>query len=457
LYSIAQAILFLMGLLVISLSLLFTVPSFSRLEVRAGIAGLVGALCGALLLAAAWMPFPGKPVLAGTLVVVGIMAGLILAIPLGQVQRVKERPSARVDERTIMFARRRLVPGMPQYETYYREHPEQKDFDDRIRAMPGLLSSDTPMADPLLFAAANAGFFLADSLRASVDGPVASRRTSLSPEIVSQYLKQLAHYFGARNSGIAEVKDYQVYSHIGRGSGTYGEAIALNHRFVIVFTFEMAEEMVRTAPRAEEAMETAHQYSEAAQTAIQVAAWIRGMGYEARAHIDGNYRLILPLAGRDAGLGEIGRMGLLMTPDLGPRVRLSAVTTTMPLIAGLPGDSPAVLDFCQICQKCAENCPSRAIPMGPRQEMMGALRWKIDAEKCFQYWNTVGTDCGRCLMVCPYSHANDPAHNLMRWLIARSGVARRLALRLDDWVYQRKPQSRPGPGWTRSHLRRQAD
>jgi reductive dehalogenase len=217
----------------------------------------------------------------------------------------------------------------------------------------------------------------------------------------------------------------------------------------LVFTFEMAEEMVCTAPRAQEVMETAHQYSEAAQTAVQMAAWIRATGYEARAHIDGNYRLILPLAGRDAGLGEIGRMGLLMTPDLGPRVRLSAVTTTLPLVPDRPGDNLAMLDFCLICRKCAENCPGRAIPLDDRREIDGALRWKINAEKCFQYWNTVGTDCGRCMQVCPYSHADAPAHNLMRWLVARSGVARRLALRLDDWIYRRKPHSRPGPRWTR--------
>ena len=45
---------------------------------------------------------------------------------------------------------------------------------------------------------------------------------------------------------------------------------------------------------------------------------IRRLGYPARAHIDGNYRVIAPLVARDAGLGEIGRMGLLMTPRSRP-------------------------------------------------------------------------------------------------------------------------------------------
>jgi len=54
------------------------------------------------------------------------------------------------------------------------------------------------------------------------------------------------------------------------------------------------------------------------------------------------------------------------------------------------------------------------------------------------------------MMVCPYSHATDVTHNLMRFAIARSGAARRLALLVDDWVYLRKPKSRPGPAWTRN-------
>lgn len=447
--TIAQITLLLISLLILCLSLLFAIPSFIRRETRAGVAGLAGALLGISLLVIALVRLPGSPLLAGILVGLGIVGLILLLLPTGRMERYNERPATQVDERTIMFARWRLKPGTPQYESYYRQHPEHLASDQVIPTLPGLLSPHAPLAEPRAFAAADAGFFLAEALREAVDGPVAPTRQELSPQAASIYLKHLARYFGAQNCGIAAVQPYQVYSHIGRGSGVYGAPVVLGHPYVLVFTFEMAEEMVRTAPRAPETMETARQYSEAAQTAVQVAAWIRAMGYEALAHIDGNYRLILPLAGRDAGLGEIGRMGLLMTPDLGPRVRLSAVTTTLPLVPDAPGDSPAVLDFCRICRKCAENCPARAIPTDDRREIDGALRWQIDAEACFRYWNTVGTDCGRCLQVCPYSHASDPAHNLMRWFVARSGVARRLALRLDDWIYRRKPTVQPGPRWTR--------
>jgi len=446
--AVVWIILAVTGLLTLIISLLFAFPSFWRYEIRAGLIGLAGAGLGVALVAAALLPWTAKPYMAGLLVILGIGFLLLFHLPLGSVERGNERPSTQFDERAIMFSRIRLIPGTPHYEQYYSEHPEHKEIDDVIRALPGLLSPDTPMADVLSFAAANAAFFHAESIRDAVDGPVAPTPVTINPGTSANYVKNLGRYFGAHKTGITEVKNYHIYSHNGRGSGEYGAPILLNHPYVIVFTFEMAEEMVRTAPKAPEVMETARQYSEAAKSAVQIAAWIRELGYEARAHIDGNYRLILPLVGRDSGLGEIGRMGILMTPDLGPRVRLSAVSTTMPLACDSRGDNKAVLDFCRNCKKCAENCPGQAIPLEERQEIDGALRWKINAEKCFHYWNVVGTDCGRCMMVCPYSHANDPAHNLMRWLVGRSGAVRRLAFHLDNWVYGRKPKTRPGPEWT---------
>ncbi|MEJ2556870.1 MAG: 4Fe-4S dicluster domain-containing protein, partial [Anaerolineae bacterium] len=105
------------------------------------------------------------------------------------------------------------------------------------------------------------------------------------------------------------------------------------------------------------------------------------------------------------------------------------------------------IDFCRICKKCAENCPSRSIPLGDRAEINGALRWRVNSDSCFRYWNLIGTDCGRCMAVCPYSHPDNPAHNLVRWAIRQSGLARRAALWMDDVFYGRKPAPRPAPGW----------
>ena len=247
--------------------------------------------------------------------------------------------------------------------------------------------------------------------------------------------------------GIAELQPYHVYSHIGRGSGEYGAPITLTHRYAISFSVEMHHAMVGTGPAAPTVLESARQYVEAAKIAVELGNLVRSQGYPARAHIDGNYRVIAPLVARDAGLGEIGRMGLLMTATLGPRVRLGVVTTDLPLVPDDRSDDTSIIDFCRLCKKCADVCPVRAIPQDDRKEIDGVLRWRINADLCYRYWCAVGTDCGRCMAVCPYSHPNNAMHNLARWAVQRSGVARRTMLWLDDLFYGRIPPPMPAPSW----------
>ena len=119
------------------------------------------------------------------------------------------------------------------------------------------------------------------------------------------------------------------------------------------------------------------------------------------------------------------------------------VTTDLPLVSDVPFQDHTTLDFCLHCRKCAESCPSRALPFDdPVKDEGGVLRWKIDAEACFTLWSKLGTDCARCMAVCPYSHPDSVSHNLLRAAIRRSAVARRASLWLDDLFYGRKPRPR---------------
>ncbi len=376
--------------------------------------------------------------------VIGITTlGIILFFLPGKKPSLeKNLPPVQVDEREVIFARARLEPGSENYQSYYRDHPEHQQPDDAARIQPGLLNPAARFTDPTHSAAAAGSFFLTDSMREAVDGDVSDQRFASSDLELTIMVKKLARYYGALDCGIAELQPAHIYSHIGRGSGRYGDPIHLEHPFGIVFTVEMDFEMTGSAPYAPVTMESGRQYVETARVAVQLAAAIRELGYPARAHIDGNYRVIAPLVARDAGLGEIGRMGLLMTPRLGPRVRVGVVTTSMPLVADEYISDLSTLDFCQICKKCADNCPSQAIPYGERAISSGVLRWKISAESCYHYWTVVGTDCGRCMAVCPYSHPDHWVHNLVRWGIRRSWAFRRAALFLDDFFYGRKPGSR---------------
>ena len=401
------------------------------------------------------LPVPFRLALLGAALLAMIVAGILFLLPIGRVERGQDVPRSPIDERDTMFARADLKPGSANYEAYYTLHPENKPADDKTRALPGLLSPDASEANPLVFAATAATFDMIETLQDAIDGaPTSTLATAAASDAqaMAAYVKGLAYYWGACAVGITGLKPYHIYSHVGRGRAEYGAPVTLNHRHAIVFAVEMDHAMVNTAPAAPTLLESARQYANAAQIAIQVANFARAQGYPARAHIDGNYRVVAPLVARDAGLGEIGRMGLLMTPALGPRVRLGVVTTDLPLSPDVRQEDRSVLDFCQVCRKCAENCPVRAIPFGDREEIDGALRWRINQDVCYRYWCSTGTDCARCMAVCPYSYPCSPLHNLVRWAVRRSGAARRAVIRLDRVFYGHSPARQPAPSWVPAPL-----
>jgi len=418
----------------------FCIVSVREREPRAARMAALLAVAGSLpFFVAAALPHSIRIGVLAAIVIAGLVAIVLWQLPIGSSHHGNGRAERRVDERDVMFARARLRPGSPEYEAYYAMRPENKEGDDRTRSLPGLLSLDAAKADPVVFATAEASFAVCDALREEVDGAVApDRRERPAPEMTA-IVKRLALHLGARDVGVAELRPYHIYSHVGRGTGTWGEEIRLDHRWAIAFTVEMDYAAMRCAPEAPVVAESARQYVESAKIAIQVASMIRSLGYPARAHIDGNYRVIAPLVARHAGLGEIGRIGILMTPDLGPRVRLGVVTTSLPLEADVSTDDLSVIDFCTVCKKCAAVCPSRSIPLGGRTPIDGGHRWAIGADACFRYWNAIGTDCGLCMTVCPYSHPDNLAHNVVRGAIRRSGAARRAALWMDDLFYGRRP------------------
>jgi epoxyqueuosine reductase len=169
-----------------------------------------------------------------------------------------------------------------------------------------------------------------------------------------------------------------------------------------------------------------------------VATFIRGLGY--RAIPSGNDTgPTVPLA-LAAGLGELGRMGLLITEEFGPRVRLCKVFTDLPL--AFDDYRPfGVTEFCKSCKKCAKHCPSRAISNdGPTMQgpslsnHSGVEKWYIDPEKCFMFWVKNWMDCNNCVRVCPFNKLPGKLHEFVRYSIRNFPVFNRLWLYLDDLV-----------------------
>ncbi len=345
-----------------------------------------------------------------------------------------------------MFSRRELQPGTGKYDNYYKRQPENKAPDDNFKTKPGLLKPGTVHYNPFHFAASESSFETIERLQGMVDGHVAETQVNTSPREITGFIKSWSQKLGALDCGITKLEDYHLYSVGGRGE-RYDMPISSSHSFAIAVTVEMDKTMIDSAPTGSIVMESGQQYLNSGAIAIQLAQFIRNIGYDARAHIDGNYLVVCPLVARDAGLGEIGRMGLLMTPKHGPRVRIAVVTTDLLLLTDQRMDGQHMISFCHMCKKCAAACPSDAISYENQKEIDGVKRWQISSEACYTMWCTLGTDCGRCISVCPFSHPDNVSHNFIRWGIRKSYIFRKLAMLMDDLVYGKKPPVADLPDW----------
>ncbi len=339
-----------------------------------------------------------------------------------------------------MFARMARREGAPAYKEYYGRRPELKRIDDRIRKMPMLGQPGGRYYDSVISPEADRYFEAIREIEPDA-GQVASWADSLrAADRPDPIIRQLLLELGAVAVGIAPLERPYIYTNKGRLDEDYGCEIDLDHPHAIVFLVEMDHTEMARAPLAETLRESARQYYRAAEMGMTVEAALKAAGYSAKAHYDAHYDVILPPLAVLAGLGEVGRNNILIADRYGSRVRIGAVTTNAPLEEDRPislGAGP----FCEACQKCAENCPSRALSTGDRERVRGVLRWTTDVERCYGYWRTAGTDCGICMAVCPFSHQNNWFHNLVRGIIRRAPRTARFFLMCDDLTYGREWRS----------------
>ena len=296
----------------------------------------------------------------------------------------------------------------------------------------------------------------------------------LSGQDVTSIIKKVALFYGASLVGVTELDHRWVYSKAfvrGDRSDGYRDGIGIyddpskknleipvefddidqpvknikdrkfiiprSMRYVIAMAIEMESDSIEHGTTCLGAAATGNGYSRMAQTAGTLAEFIRVLGYNA-IPMGNDTALSIPIA-IDAGLGELGRNGLLITPRYGPRVRLCKVITDLPLVV----DSPirfGVTEFCEVCGKCARLCPSGAIIEGKRNydahdmsNNPGVFKWPVKMLKCYTLWRQNGSDCSNCITVCPFNKPDSWLHQAARILIgARSGALNKFILKLDD-------------------------
>ncbi len=253
--------------------------------------------------------------------------------------------------------------------------------------------------------------------------PKGSKIDKVDPHDLNSQIKKMAAVFGASLCGICKIDNRWIYSSAFKGDKDGGKSEAIDFpnecTHAIALAFEMDYDAIGTSPAHPSSVAVGLGYSQMAYTSGLLAQYIRGLGYKAIP--SGNDTgLSVPIA-IDAGLGEIARNGLLVTPEFGPRVRLAKIFTDLPLIPDEPIEF-GVWDFCIICEKCADKCPSKSIMKGlptgepfDRSNQSGILKWNIQAKKCLSFWASNGTDCSNCIRVCPFNKPKGALHDFVRF------------------------------------------
>lgn len=362
----------------------------------------------------------------------------------------------RADARDILSYRAELVPGTERYAAYYRMHPGWEENDKKFRHFPTAEARHKRReslfsGEPLAFALSNA-CKVAYLLGGKDPGTVSENRVELNPEAAAKNIKGVARYFGADLVGICELNPAWVHSHSGGDFDGlhWGEPINITHRYAIAIAahhnFEMllAGRGVGICPTIE-TNDVA--FSRVTVPTIRLASYIRALGYPAEAHTMSSKLNAVAIA-VDAGLGEVGRNGILITKEYGPAVRINVVTTDLPMTVDSPVDI-GVQNFCARCFKCADTCSSGAISRRDKEVIRGVKLWPVNNELCYFMRASQGGEpvCFNCLSACPWTKPHNFIHQSAAWLVARFALARTFFIWLDDILYGKRPRQHPFPKW----------
>src|SRR5205823_175969 len=203
-----------------------------------------------------------------------------------------------------------------------------------------------------------------ENLNKAPKGDVSPDRVEVTdPEAMSEHIKRVAKYMGADVVGIAQAHPTMMY-----GGGRYSEdgttTVAaseqegpeeLCRRYPYLIVASQAWDYDKLQAHRHFIGDAAYHVSQMRTNVIMKAleAYIRELGYTAlRATANPQ------AAALAAGMGELGRNGMLISEKFGARVHMpNTIQTDLPLAPGKPADL-GVTDFCAICRKCAITCPT---------------------------------------------------------------------------------------------------
>ena len=265
------------------------------------------------------------------------------------------------------------------------------------------------------------------------DGAVTGPASQSDPARNAANLKATSYFLGADAAGLSACPDWAWYSHDATGT-----AVTPPHDQALSMIIDQGYDTMEGSSGDDwiAVAQSMRAYLRFSVLGGIIAQHLRNLGYKAKAHTVMDGDVLQPPLLLLAGLGEVSRIGeVILNPYLGPRLKSGAVTTTLPVTHDKPIDF-GLQKFCEVCNKCARECPSGAITAGPKTMFNGYEIWKSDSQKCATYriTNQGGSMCGRCMKTCPWNLEGLFAEAPFRWAASTIPAAAPALARLDDMV-----------------------
>jgi len=227
----------------------------------------------------------------------------------------------------------------------------------------------------------------------SINKNTKSPDNSITKEQLSDFVK-FAESLGIKQIGYTKIPRELIF-----------KERAIRYDNAIVLIKEMDKEKIAKAPSIETFRTVFETYDTLGIVTNKLTDYLRKNNFYAQAsHPLGGLVLYPPLA-QKAGLGKLGKHGLLITPQFGARQRISAIFTS---IENLPitdnNEHDWISQFCDSCNKCIKKCPPKAILDEPIIHP-SKRETHIIRSKCLPYFNE-NKGCSICLKECVFSYSD---------------------------------------------------
>jgi ferredoxin len=154
----------------------------------------------------------------------------------------------------------------------------------------------------------------------------------------------------------------------------------------------------QTAPSGPAEAAALSTYRREGEAGAALADFIRSLGYRAQIHSPNDASCAAIPMHVQAGLGQLGANGQLLSPYFGSRGRIMMISTDAVVTYDEPKDF-GIHAFCQKCQVCVNRCPGRALQK-EKVWWRGAEKNKLIAKRCRPVMGHYAA-CGICQKVCP--------------------------------------------------------